>query len=112
MPLPPLDGLIPPISASFKVRSLGDPEVAAAKEELDTALPPRWRLFDSDQERYFFPNGYLETFAVAAAGPGREGELVLGIGEDGAFRTLAKRLRGELDVTEAWAAPMNRFTPK
>ena len=111
VPIPPLDdghGRDP----IFTVRHDDDPEVVAAKEDLDAALPPGWKLFYSDRERYSFPGAYLETWAVAAKGPGNKGELVMGLGEAGGFRQLARRLRGELEITEAWAAPMQYLTKR
>lgn len=107
VPLPPQYDK--PRDRTFDVRHEDDPDVVAAKADLDAAVPPGWKPFDTDRERYFFPDGYLETWAVSAAGPDGQVELVLGVGEAGAFRQLARRLRGELDVQEAWAAPMEEF---
>ena len=108
VPVPPLDEKR--MEAYLSVRNADDPDVLAAKQELDAALPSGWELFMSDRERYAFPNGYLETWAVAAGGPGDEAELVMGLGEAGGFRQLARRLRGELEIADAWAPPMEGLT--
>ncbi|MBW3594042.1 MAG: hypothetical protein KY391_00580 [Actinobacteria bacterium] len=97
---------------SFHVRHEDDADVIAAKQELDDALPDGWELYDSDRERYFFPSGYLETWAVTARGPGDEGMLVMGLGEAGGFRQLAKALRRELPTADAWAPPMQYLTAR
>ena len=110
VPVPATEGREWPVS--FSLRHEDDPEVVSAKEELDEALPPGWEVLDSDRERYFFPGGYVETWAVTARGPNNETELVMGLGEAGGLRQLAKRLRGELEVTEAWAVPMEYFTQR
>ena len=108
VPIPPLEGRAR--DSYFSVRHRDDPEVIAAKEEVDDALPTGWELFYSDRERYFFPGGYLETWAVSARGPAEEGELVMGLGEAGGLRQMARRLRGELETAEAWAPSMASFT--
>ena len=110
VPLPPLND--EPRTRVFSVRHEDDPEVVAAKEEADAALPSGWELFNSDRERYFFPGGYLETWAVVASGSDGDAELVMGVGEAGGLRQLARRMRGELEIAEAWAAPMEHFTQR
>jgi hypothetical protein len=89
-----------------------DSAVTTAKRELDAALPQGWTLFDVDRERYSFPDAYLEAVAVAVQGAAGEEELVMGIGEAGALRQMARRLRGELEETEAWVAPMDHRTAR
>jgi hypothetical protein len=84
-----------------------DPAVATAKRELDAALPQGWTLFDVDPERYYFPKASLETAAVAVQGAAGEAELVMGIEKAGALHQMVHRLRGELEVAEAWAPPMD-----
>ena len=90
----------------------GDPAVAAAKREFDESLPEGWSLFELDRERYFFPSASLQTAALAVRGPAGEEELVMGIGEAGALHQMARRLRGELEVAEAWAPPMKYRIPR
>ena len=109
IPLTEVGGANP--SVGFGVES-DDRDVLAALQELERALPQGWEPYDIDRERYFFPTGYLETYAVAARGPGSEAALVMGVGEAGGLRTLARRLRGELDIAEAWAVPMETFAPR
>lgn len=108
VPVPALDGKRH--DRSFSLRHEDDPDVKAAKDEVDAALPPGWELFDSDRERYFFPSGYLETWAVVARGPADEAALAIGLGEAGGLRQLARRLRGELEIADAWAPPMQYLT--
>ena len=98
--------------AIFALADEEDTDVIAAKGELDEALPAGWKPYDIDRERYFFPGGYLETYAAAARGPGDEAALVMGIDKAGGLRTLARWLRGELEIADAWAAPMDTFTPR
>ena len=103
---------VEPRRASVSVSvEVDDAPAAAAKRELDEALPPGWDLYDLDRERYSFPSHYIETYAVAVAGPADERELVVGVGKAGALRQMARRLRGELDVADAWAPPMQHRTP-
>ena len=90
----------------------GDPAIAAAKREIDASLPRGWALFDVDRERYFFPSVYLETAAAAVQGTAGEEELVMGLGEAGALHQMARRLRGELEVADAWVPPMEHRTPR
>ena len=107
----PLEDVDPKKShGSFHVRNEEDPDVVAAQAELDAALPAGWELYDNDRERYFFPGGYLKTYAVAAGGPSGEAALVMGLGEAGGYRQLSRRLRGELEITDSWAPPMDTFT--
>ena len=108
----PLTNIRPAKPAAIFALGDEDPDVLAAKQELDQSLPQGWEPYDIDRERYFFPGGYLETYAVAARGPGDEAALVMGVGKAGGLRTLAKRLRGELEIADAWAAPMDTFTPR
>ncbi len=110
----PLDNIEP-----FKTRTHGhfdiidddDPDVIAAKQELDEALPSGWDLYDTNKETYFFPEGFIETCAASARSSGGETILVMGLGEAGAFRQLVRALRGELAQADAWAPPTGRATP-
>lgn len=106
----PLDAVDPrEPHAHFGISADDDPDVIAAKRELDESLPPGWEPFDSDRERYFFPSGRIETWAIAASGPGGEGALAMGLGEAGGLRQVARFFRGELEIADAWAPPMERL---
>lgn len=80
-----------------------DPEVEAALRDVVAALPEGWQMYDVDRERFRVAGRKIEVFAVSAVGAGGDGALVLAIGEATAYRHLARRVRGELETTEAWA---------
>ncbi|HEX2111570.1 MAG TPA: hypothetical protein VHF67_08450 [Gaiellaceae bacterium] len=103
-PVPPL----PPesVESGFVGPYEEEPEVIEALDELTRALPEGWQLYEVDRERYRLPGRKLETFGVSAVGPGGEAALVVAVGEAGAYRQLTRRLRGELEVTDAWAPPL------
>lgn len=109
----PLAAVAPrrPLRVSVSVE-VDDEAAVAARLELEEALPPGWVVYDVDRERYSFPLHYLETYAVAVGGPAGESELVVAVGKAGALRQMARRLRGELDVADAWAPPMQHRTPR
>jgi hypothetical protein len=84
-----------------------DEQVVAALRDLQQALPDGWQLYELDRERFRVGGRKLETFAVSAVGAGGDGALVLAVGEASAYRHLERRLRGELEVTDAWAPPLD-----
>ena len=85
-----------------------DPNVIAAKRELDASVPSGWELYDTDREDYRFPSGSVDTCAASAVSVSGDVHLVMGLGEAGAFLHLARALRGELEITEAWAVPVEQ----
>lgn len=104
---PPVPPLPPdPVETEFLGPYGNEPEVREALDELVRALPEGWQLYEADRERFRLPGRKLETFGVSAVGPGGEAALAVGVGEAGAYRQLARRLRGELEVTDAWAPPL------
>ena len=80
-----------------------DPEVQAAIHEAEAALPPGWALFETDREKYSVGGAKVAAWAVSAVGPNGETAMAMGIGEANAIRQLARALRGDLVVSEAWA---------
>ena len=83
-----------------------DADVKQALDELVQALPEGWQLYEADRERFRLPGRKVETFGVSAVGPGGQAAFVLAVGEANAYRHLARRLRGELEVADAWAPPL------
>jgi hypothetical protein len=105
---PPVPPVPPERSESDFLGPYGDDaEVEQALDELTDALPDGWRLYDVDRERFRVPGGKVEAFGVSAVGPGGTAAVVLAVGEANAYRQLARRLRGELEVAEAWAPPLS-----
>jgi hypothetical protein len=103
-PVPPLPA--EPVEHDFLGPYGEEPEVREALDELIRTLPEGWQLYEADRERFRLPGRKLETYGVSAVGPGGEAVLVLGVGEAGAYRQLTRRLRGELEITDAWAPPL------
>jgi hypothetical protein len=82
-------------------------ELEAATREASEALPAGWKLLDfADREIYTVPGAKIVTYSVAAHGPNGEVEMVIAVGEANAYRQLARRLRGELEMAEGWAPPL------
>ncbi len=80
-----------------------DPEVREAVREAEAALPPGWVLFETDREKYSVGGAKVAAWAVSAVGPSGEAAMAMGIGEANAIRQLARVLRGDLAVSDAWA---------
>ena len=80
--------------------------VPAARAEAKAALPPGWTLQRADEELWSAPGGGLSTWGASAIGPAREVQMALALTHAEAYRALGRRLRGELQVTEAWAPPV------
>ena len=80
--------------------------VPAARTEAYRALAPEWQLQKADDDGWNVPGGWIRTWAASAIGPGREVQMAIALGHAEAYRALARRLRGELPVTEAWAPPV------
>ena len=104
---PPVPSLsAEPVEDEFLGPHGDDPEVTQALDELAQALPEGWKLYDVDRERFSLPDRKVETYGVSAVGPGGQAALVLAVEEANAYRQLARRLRGELEVADAWAPPL------
>lgn len=80
-----------------------DPDVREAIKEAEAALPQGWVLYETDREKYSVGGAKVAAWAVSAVGPSGEAAMALGIGEANAIRQLARVLRGELAISEAWA---------
>ena len=104
---PPVPPLPPePVDHEYLGPYGDDAETKQALEDLLAALPEGWQLYEADQERFRLPGRKVETFGVSAVGPGGHAAFVLAVGEANAYRQLVRRLRGELEVTDAWAPPL------
>jgi hypothetical protein len=87
--------------AGYGLIEMSDPE-----REARSALPAGWTLELPDRERFRLPGREVETYAVGAWGPGGDAFVVMGLEEDGAYRQVVRRMRGELEETEGWAPPI------
>jgi hypothetical protein len=110
--LPPTEGWALPVSASAPIDpddttvfadDEDDPEVRQAIQEAESALPQGWILYETDREKYSVGGGNVAAWAASAVGPTGEAAMAMGIDEANAIRQLARVLRGELAVSEAWA---------
>jgi hypothetical protein len=86
--------------------SAEDVELELAREEAQGALPEGWRLGDTDREHYQTGEHGFNSWAAFAAGPGGEVAAAVALTEADALRQLARRLRGELEVSDGWAPPL------
>jgi hypothetical protein len=86
--------------------SAEDVELALASEEAEAALPEGWRLGDTDREHYMTGEHGFNSWAAFAAGPAGEVVAAVALTESEALHQLARRLRGELEVTDGWAPPL------
>jgi hypothetical protein len=86
-----------------------DPNLIAAREDAAGALPEGWSLAEEDREGFLLSGPEtqirLNVWAAAAEGPNGEIELAVACDKAGAYTALARRLRGDLDTTDAWAPP-------
>jgi hypothetical protein len=83
-----------------------DVDLDLARAEAESALPEGWRLDDSDREHYQTGEHGFNSWAAFAAGPGGEVVAAVALTEAESWRQLARRLRGDLEVTEGWAPPL------
>jgi hypothetical protein len=70
--------------------------------EARRALPHGWELRPPDHERFRLPGQEVVTYSIGASGPAGEAFVVVGLGEEGAYRQVARKLRGELEETDGW----------
>jgi hypothetical protein len=80
-----------------------DPDVKEAVREAEAALRPGWVLYETDREKYSVGGAKVAAWAVSAVGPSGDAAMAMGIGEANAIRQLARVLRGDLAVCDAWA---------
>jgi hypothetical protein len=70
--------------------------------EARRSLPDGWRLDYPDRERFRLPGQEVLTHVIGASGPGGEAFVVVGLGEQGAYRQVARKLRGDLEESDGW----------
>jgi hypothetical protein len=83
--------------------SAEDVELELAREEAKGALPEGWELGETDREHYMTGEHGFNSWAAFASGPGGEIAVAVALTEAGSLRQLARRLRGELEVTDGWS---------
>jgi hypothetical protein len=87
-----------------------DPNLAAARTDAEGALAEGWKLSEEDREGFLLSGPRtqiaLDVWAAAAEGPNGELELAVACDKAGAYLALARRLRGDLEETDAWAPPL------
>jgi hypothetical protein len=86
--------------------SAEDAELELAREEAQAALPEGWRLGDTDREHYMADEHGFNSWAAFATGPDGEVAAAVALTEAESLRQLARRLRGELEVTDGWSPPL------
>jgi hypothetical protein len=86
-----------------------DPDLVAARADAEGALPDGWKLAEEDREGFLLGGPEtqitLDVWAAAAEGPNGELEPAVACDKIGAYHALARRLRGDLETTDAWAPP-------
>jgi hypothetical protein len=86
-----------------------DPDLVAARADAEGALPEGWKLAEEDREGFLLVGPQtqiqLDVWAAAAEGPNGELELAVACDKVGAYIGLARRLRGDLETSEAWVPP-------
>jgi hypothetical protein len=104
-----------PVSAGY-TRAMGlfdrsddDPNLVAARADAEGVLPEGWKLAEEDREGFLLVGPEtqisLDVWAAAAEGPNGELELAIACDKAGAYLGLARRLRGDLETTDAWSPP-------
>ena len=86
--------------------SAEDVELDLAREEAKGALPEGWELGEIDREHYMTGEHGFNSWAAFASGPGGEIAVAVALTEVESLRQLARRLRGELEVTDGWSPPL------
>jgi len=95
-----------PFWSKEKPPSAEDVELELAREEAQAALPEGWRLGETDREHYMTGDHGFNSWAAFAGGPGGELAAAVALTEAESLRQLARRLRGELEVTDGWSPPL------
>ena len=96
-----------PFWSKEKPSSAEDVQLELAREEAQAALPEGWRLGETDREHYMTGDHAFNSWAAFAAGPGGEVAAAVALTEAESLRQLARRLRGELEVTDGWSPPLS-----
>jgi hypothetical protein len=86
-----------------------DPNLVAARADAEAALAEGWKLAEEDREGFLLVGSKtqiaLDVWAAAAEGPNGELELAVACDKAGAYLSLARRLRGDLETTDGWVPP-------
>ena len=83
-----------------------EPGLEAARAEAEGALPEGWELVGSDKESFGWVEADIVVHGALATGPAGEFAVAIAVTESEAFRQLARRLRGKLEVSDGWAPPV------
>lgn len=90
-----------------------DPDLVAARADAEGALPAGWKLAEEDREGFLLSGAdtqiALDVWAAAAEGPNGELELAIACERAGAYHSLARRLRGDLETTDGWVPPAHHI---
>jgi hypothetical protein len=89
----------------MRAESLG-PAVSQARSEVEQELPSGWRIVECDRERFSAGDHSMDVWGAFAEGPGGEVAVAVALTQAEAYRQLARRLRGDLDVSDGWAPPL------
>ena len=76
-----------------------DPELQAARAEAEASLPPGWKIYRSDSERFRVPAGHITTYGICAVGPSDQTSLVIAVGEANTAISL-------VTCVASWTSPM------
>jgi hypothetical protein len=91
------------------------PDLVAARADAESALPERWQLVGDDKEGFLITGeGFeftLNVWAAAAIGPNGETEVGVACDKPGAYIALGRRLRGDLEQSDAWS-PLPGFVQR
>jgi hypothetical protein len=90
----------------MRSESLG-PAVSQARTEAEQELPSGWKIVEADHENFSAGDQSLSVWGAFAEGPGGEVAVGVALTQAEAYRQLARRLRGDLDVSDGWAPPLN-----
>ena len=88
----------------------GEHDSERARAEAEAALPGGWTLVGSDRETFNVwgdddEHWDLQIWAAVAQSPHGEQAAAIALTEADAYRSLARRLRGELAEAPAWGPP-------
>ena len=89
-----------------RVASSNSDAVTQAREEAEAALPLGWKLRGTDREGFQWhrkPYRILHAWAALAESDAGKQAVAVATDEAGAYRQLARRLRGELEESRGWA---------
>jgi hypothetical protein len=82
------------------------PDVSLARGEAEEELPEGWKIVEADFENFSAGDHSMDVWGAFAEGPGGELAVAVAGTQAEAYRQLARRLRGDLEVSEGWAPPI------